>query len=68
QLHLSEKEGTPHPATHVAVLVDDLAGVRDRLDAAGAEWQDADDVFGGTGRGFTRDPAGNRIEVLGQRR
>ena len=63
QLHLSERTGGPHPDAHVAYAVDDFGAVRSRLEVAGAPWEDAADVFGG-GRGFTRDPAGNRIEVL----
>ena len=31
---------------------------------AGAEFQPAEDIFGTGGRGFTRDPAGNRIELI----
>jgi catechol 2,3-dioxygenase-like lactoylglutathione lyase family enzyme len=63
QVHISEREGTPHPDAHFALVVDDLAAVVDRLRRGGHEWRPADPVFGG-GRGFTRDPAGNRIELL----
>ena len=63
ELHLSEKPGAVHPEQHLALVVDDLVEVRDRLAAVGAEWRDGDDVYGG-GRGWTRDPAGNRLEVL----
>lgn len=63
QLHLSEREGTAHQQQHFAVVVDDFDGVRERLAATRSAWQDAEDIFGG-GRGFTFDPAGNRIEVL----
>jgi catechol 2,3-dioxygenase-like lactoylglutathione lyase family enzyme len=63
QLHLSERDGAAHPDAHVALVVDDIAALRRPMADAGAPWADGDDLFGG-GRGFTRDPAGNRIEVL----
>ena len=64
QLHLSERSGAPHPEQHFAVVVDDLSAVRVRLGEAGAGFQPADDVFKTGGRGFTYDPAGNRIELI----
>jgi catechol 2,3-dioxygenase-like lactoylglutathione lyase family enzyme len=63
QLHLSEREGKAHPDAHFALAVDDLGAVVERLGRSGHEWRPAVPVFGG-GRGFTRDPAGNRIELL----
>ena len=64
QLHLSEREGSPHPDQHFAVMVDDLAVVRERLNDAGAVFHPAEDVFETGGRGFVYDPAGNRIELI----
>jgi catechol 2,3-dioxygenase-like lactoylglutathione lyase family enzyme len=64
QLHLSERAGAPHPDQHFALMVDDLSAVRVRLGEAGAGFQPADDVFNTGGRGFTYDPAGNRIELI----
>src|SRR6476660_7806578 len=64
QLHLSERDDAPLTQPHFALKVDDLAVVRDRLREAGADFQPAEDVFGTGGRGFTRDPAGNRIELI----
>ena len=64
QLHLSEREGGPHPDQHFAVMVDDLSAVRVRLGECGAGFQVAEDVFQTGGRGFTYDPAGNRIELI----
>ena len=58
QLHLSERDGAPHADPHVAYLVDDFDGVRTRAVERGAPWEDQ------PGRAFTRDPAGNRIEVV----
>jgi glyoxylase I family protein len=64
QVHLSERDGNPHPDAHIALVVDDLSAVRVRLTQAGAEFLPAEDVFGTGGRGFTRDPAGNRLELI----
>jgi predicted enzyme related to lactoylglutathione lyase len=63
QVHLSERAGERHPDSHFALVVDDLAATLERLAAHGAPWTEQEDVFGGR-RGFTRDPAGNRIELL----
>jgi catechol 2,3-dioxygenase-like lactoylglutathione lyase family enzyme len=63
QVHLSERDGERHPDSHFALVVDDLAATLAALENAGAPWTEQEDVFGGR-RGFTRDPAGNRIEVL----
>ena len=63
QLHLSERDAPAHPDTHMALVVDDLDETLASLAAARAPWQPAEDVFGGR-RGFTRDPAGNRVELL----
>jgi catechol 2,3-dioxygenase-like lactoylglutathione lyase family enzyme len=62
QVHISERDGAPHPDAHFAVVVDDFGGVLSRLRDAGAPWTEQSAVFGGR-RGFTRDPAGNRVEV-----
>jgi predicted enzyme related to lactoylglutathione lyase len=63
QVHLSERDGERHPDSHFALVVDDLDATLRRVADAGAPWTEQDDVFGGR-RGFTRDPAGNRIELL----
>ncbi|MEO6713474.1 MAG: VOC family protein [Mycobacteriales bacterium] len=63
QIHISEREGEPHADAHFAVVVHDFDAVLRRIADAGATWQDQAEIFGGR-RGFTRDPAGNRIEVL----
>ena len=64
QLHLSEREGTPNPDQHFALMVDDLSAVRARLGEAGATFHPADDVFNTGGRGFIYDPGGNRVELI----
>ena len=63
QLHLSERDGDRHPDSHVGLVVDDFAATLARIADAGAPWTEQEDVFGGR-RGFTRDPAGNRVEIL----
>jgi catechol 2,3-dioxygenase-like lactoylglutathione lyase family enzyme len=63
QLHISERaDAARHPDAHFALIVDDFAGVLDRIDAVGAPWTEQADLFGGR-RGFTRDPVGNRVEL-----
>lgn len=63
QLHVSERAGDRHPDPHFGLVVDDFTGVLEKLAAAGAPWTEQADLFGGR-RGFTRDPAGNRVEIL----
>jgi catechol 2,3-dioxygenase-like lactoylglutathione lyase family enzyme len=48
---------------HPALVVDDLDAYRARLAAAGCEWRD-DDGVAGVRRGHTKDPFGNRIELI----
>lgn len=65
QIHVSERDdaGGGSSDAHFALVVDDFADTVARIAASGAPWQPGPDVFGG-GRGFTRDPLGNRIEIL----
>lgn len=64
QLHISERaDAVMHDDMHFALVLDDFDGVLARLADAGAEWRDQPDLFGGR-RGSTRDPVGNRIELL----
>ena len=63
QVHVSERSGEPHPDAHFGLVVDDFDAVLSRVHAAGGDWADQPDLFGGR-RGFTRDPAGNRVEIL----
>lgn len=53
------------PATkaHPALLVDDLAGLRERMEEAGHPTAD-DKPLAGYERFFTHDPFGNRIEIM----
>jgi len=63
ELHISERDVMAHSDAHVAIAVADVAAVRAACLAVGAVWEDANAMFG-EGRGFTRDPGGNRIEVV----
>jgi catechol 2,3-dioxygenase-like lactoylglutathione lyase family enzyme len=64
QIHLGiEDDMRASVKAHPALVVDDLEAYRARLAAAGCEWRDADDIPG-TRRGHTRDPFGNRIELI----
>ena len=65
QVHVSEREGERHPQAHFGLVVDDFDAVLARLSAAAAPWEDQPQIFGGR-RGFTRDPEGNRVEILEQ--
>jgi catechol 2,3-dioxygenase-like lactoylglutathione lyase family enzyme len=64
QLHISERaDAVMHDDMHFGLVVDDFDAVLARLAAAGAPWKEQADLFGGR-RGSTRDPLGNRIELL----
>jgi catechol 2,3-dioxygenase-like lactoylglutathione lyase family enzyme len=64
QLHISERaDAVTHDDMHFGLVVDDLDATLARLAAAGAPWKEQPDLFGGR-RGSTRDPLGNRIELL----
>jgi catechol 2,3-dioxygenase-like lactoylglutathione lyase family enzyme len=64
QLHISERaDAVMHDDMHFGLVVDDFDAVLGRLAAAGAPWQPQADLFGGR-RGSTRDPLGNRVELL----
>jgi predicted enzyme related to lactoylglutathione lyase len=64
QLHVSERaDAVMHDDMHFALVLDDFDAVLSRISAAGAEWREQPDLFGGR-RGSTRDPVGNRIELL----
>jgi len=63
-IHLGLEEGMrPSVKAHPALLVADLDAFTARLAAAGCEWR-ADHDIPGTRRGHTRDPFGNRLELI----
>jgi lysophospholipase L1-like esterase len=63
QVHISERDATVHPDAHFAIVLDDYDATITRLNAAGAAFTPQANEFGGR-RGFTRDPAGNRVELI----
>jgi catechol 2,3-dioxygenase-like lactoylglutathione lyase family enzyme len=66
-IHLgTETDFRPARKAHVAFLVDDLAGLRSRLEAAGVAARD-DDADIGVRRFYAEDPFGNRIELVDAR-
>ncbi len=66
-IHLGVEEPfAPARKAHVALLVDDLAGLRAALEAAGAEVRD-DDANPGVRRFYGFDPFGNRLELIDAR-
>jgi catechol 2,3-dioxygenase-like lactoylglutathione lyase family enzyme len=66
-LHLGAEDGfRPARKAHVALLVDDLDGLRRTLEAAGATTRD-DDAPIGVRRFYADDPFGNRLELIDRR-
>ena len=66
-IHLGiEPDMRPSLKMHPALVVDDLDALIGKLVAAGYEWQDSDELPG-VRRGHTKDPFGNRIELVGSR-
>lgn len=63
-LHIGvDPDFRPAQKAHPAFLLDDLAGLRTRLEAAGVPTKDEKPVEG-YDRFFTQDPFGNRIELM----
>ncbi|HEX4453178.1 MAG TPA: VOC family protein [Kofleriaceae bacterium] len=63
-IHLGiEPDMRPSAKMHPALVVDDLAALEATLAAAGCEFIEAHDQPG-VRRGHTRDPFGNRIELV----
>jgi catechol 2,3-dioxygenase-like lactoylglutathione lyase family enzyme len=66
-IHLGiEEPFVPARKAHVALLIDDLPGLRAALEAAGAEVRD-DDADIGVRRFYAFDPFGNRLELIDAR-
>ncbi len=65
QLHLGvEPDFRPSVKAHPALRVADLGAWRAALEAAGCEWRPSDELPG-VQRAHTRDPFGNRLELIG---
>lgn len=63
QLHVSQDQHNPPPAAHFALQVDDFDDAVESLREAGCHLEQATPIPGRQ-RCFTRDPAGNLIEIL----
>jgi catechol 2,3-dioxygenase-like lactoylglutathione lyase family enzyme len=63
ELHVSRDSHNPPPAAHLAITVGDFDEVVRRLRESGFHIEQARPIVGRK-RLFTRDPAGNRIEIV----
>jgi hypothetical protein len=63
QVHVSEREGAPHPQQHFALATVDLDAVVLALRQAGHPWKPGNVLFGAR-RGMTADPEGNAVELI----
>jgi catechol 2,3-dioxygenase-like lactoylglutathione lyase family enzyme len=63
ELHVSIAPDNPPKAAHFGISVDDFGAAVERLRECGVHIEQARMIPGRT-RCFTRDPAGNRIEIL----
>jgi catechol 2,3-dioxygenase-like lactoylglutathione lyase family enzyme len=64
EVHVSLDAHNPHKTAHFGLVVDDWPIVVERLRAAGCHIEQASTIPG-RHRCYTRDPAGNRIEIGG---
>ncbi|MDQ3957096.1 MAG: VOC family protein [Actinomycetota bacterium] len=62
EIHVSVDEHNPHKTAHFGMLVDDFEGVVEQLRGAGCHIEQAG-AIPGRHRCYTRDPAGNKIEI-----
>ena len=64
QVHVTIDEHNPPKISHFALIVDDFDKFVERLRGAGCHIEQAGHIPGRR-RFYTRDPAGNRIEIIG---
>ena len=62
EVHVSVDEHNPHKTAHFGMVVTDFHAAVERLRGAGCHIEQASDIPG-RHRCYTRDPAGNRIEI-----
>ena len=62
EIHISVDEHNPHKTAHFGIVVSNFGAVVERLRAAGCHIEQASTIPG-RHRCYTRDPAGNRIEI-----
>ena len=63
QVHVTVDEHNPPKVAHFGLIVDDFEEVVAALRASGSHIEQARDIPGRR-RFYTRDPAGNRIEII----
>ena len=63
QLHVTRDEHNPPKTAHFGIVVDDFGRAVEHLRAAGCHMEQAREIPGRR-RCFTRDPAGNGIEIM----
>ena len=63
QVHVTIDEHNPPKISHFGLIVDDFAEIVERLRGAGCHLEQADPIPGRR-RFYTRDPAGNRVEII----
>ena len=63
QIHISIDPHNPPKEAHFGIVVDDFAAMVDRLRAGGCHIEQASEIPG-RHRCYTRDPAGNRVEIV----
>jgi catechol 2,3-dioxygenase-like lactoylglutathione lyase family enzyme len=64
QVHVTIDEHNPAKVSHFGIVVDDFAETVERLRGAGCHIEQASPIPGRR-RFYTRDPAGNRVEIIG---
>jgi catechol 2,3-dioxygenase-like lactoylglutathione lyase family enzyme len=63
QIHVSLEDRNPHPTAHFGIVVGDFQATIERLREGGFHIEQAR-LIPGRRRAFTRDPAGNGVEIL----
>jgi catechol 2,3-dioxygenase-like lactoylglutathione lyase family enzyme len=63
QVHITIDEHNPPKISHFGLIVDDFAEIVQRLRGSGCHIEQAGSIPGRR-RFYTRDPAGNRIEII----
>jgi catechol 2,3-dioxygenase-like lactoylglutathione lyase family enzyme len=63
EIHISIDEHNPPRVAHFGIVVDDYGAVIEQLRNAGCHIEQAREIVG-RHRFYTRDPAGNRIEII----
>jgi catechol 2,3-dioxygenase-like lactoylglutathione lyase family enzyme len=63
QVHVTIDEHNPAKVSHFGIVVDDFGEVVERLRASGCHIEQAGPIPGRR-RFYTRDPAGNRVEII----